>query len=95
MSGFYERCMARASVILFGIAVVCVLVGFLLALLPFFEAAGEMASNLYAEPRGLSFTNLLNAIYLALSAAVWPFFGAAILWRIDRSRNQARPEAAE
>ena len=71
---FHERCMRNASAILFWIAVVIFVVGLASTLL-----AGGGAVDLNND-RPVELLFVLSAVFQALSAAVWPFTGAALIW---------------
>jgi hypothetical protein len=84
MTGLYSAAMRRAAVILFVFAIVIPIVSVVTAFTTYASlnggefgpyARGGVPSNLL--PLLLAFVNGLNN-------AVWPFFGAALLWRWDK-----------
>ncbi|MBX3564673.1 MAG: hypothetical protein KF730_08870 [Sphingomonas sp.] len=79
MNDLYLKTMRSASKLLFWIAVI-VVVGSLVARLAmqFDERGGMMSAN------QLSLWELATTFVGAIGTAVWPLFGAALLWRLDR-----------
>ena len=80
MSAFYHASMRCAAVVLFVVAIVTAISGALPTLLIF----KTMAHDLGGGPEGSQSLERLVAFLRGISSAVWPFFGAAFLWRIDR-----------
>jgi len=80
MKKFYQGSMRCAAVVLFVVAIVTVISGALPTLLIF----KTMAHDLGGGPEGSQSLELLVAFLRGVSSAVWPFFGAAFLWRLDK-----------
>ena len=84
MTAFYTGAMRSAAAILFALAILIPIVSVTIA---FATYAGPNGSeySVYA-PGGLpsNFLSLVGAFVNGLSTAVWPFFGAALLWRWDQ-----------
>ena len=84
MNGFYSRAMRGATVILFALAMLIPIVSFIVAFstyaTPNSGEFGPMSSG--GVPSNLLL--LVGAFVNGLNNAVWPFFGAALLWRLDR-----------
>jgi hypothetical protein len=91
MNGFFLKTMHAAPKLLFWIAVI-VFVGSALARLAMqFDDRGAMMAG-----GQLTLWELATTLVGAASAAVWPLFGAALLWRLDRRFPADKPsEAAE
>jgi hypothetical protein len=76
MKSVFESCMIHAARILFWIAVLTALA----AAIPLLSVFGQLGHDLYAQADPIT---IASAIVMGLGGAVWPFFGAALLWRID------------
>ncbi|MBN8815105.1 MAG: hypothetical protein J0J06_06625 [Sphingomonas sp.] len=84
MTAFYTWAMRSAASILFTLAIVLPIVSVIIA---YSTYAGPNGSEYSAYAPGGVPSNLLSligALVNGLSTAVWPFFGAALLWRCDR-----------
>lgn len=79
---FYERMMRDASLVLFWMAVLLFVGGFAMSVLQDLPEFSPYGGN------GLSVRSVVTAIYSALSAAVWPFMGAGIIWTLQRRRGE-------
>lgn len=88
MSGVFQGAMGKAAVVLFVLSII-VLVAGLYSAWRGMSVAAELTARLEgvmpggmlaASPRA----NWVQAITSALNAAALPFFGAALLWRLDR-----------
>ena len=80
MTGFYQNCLANAASLLFGMALVMLVSGAVPALL----VVQQMAHTLGDPSGGFEKLQIIQSLLNGVSAAVWPFFGAAVVWRIDR-----------
>ena len=80
MSAFYQGTMRCAAIVLFVVAIVTVISGAFPTLLIF----KTMAHDLSGGPEGSQSLELLVAFLRGVASAVWPFFGAALLWRLDK-----------
>ena len=90
MMRFYLGTMRCASIVLFVAALVSVVAGSLPAL----ATVRTMAHDLYGQPNGMQSYIIVQAILAGVNNALFPFFGAALLWRIDRHWIRS-PEKAE
>ena len=79
MTNFYQSSMRCAAAILFVVAIVMILMG----LLPVLIAIQSMAHTL-GPPEGFDRLMAAETFARCFQSAVWPFFGAGLLWRIDR-----------
>ena len=82
----FDRAMASAPRLLFWIAVLILVLSFLGTLLVRYQ---DLRHSF-----GL-FAGVIFALSNALSDAFWPFVGAAVSWRMDRSLKVTKAEAAE
>ena len=73
---FFQRSMAAAPTVLFAIAV-------LLLVLSLIGSFALDFGDTYTESGSVGI-QLAVALSTGLQAAFWPFFGAAVLWRLDR-----------
>ena len=87
---FYNWAMRGASVILFVAALISLFGG----AVPFFLMIDQSAANLYRDSGANQNWMIVQAIVSGVSNAVWPLFGAALLWRADKYLAGKR-EAAE
>ncbi|WP_095011101.1 hypothetical protein [Tsuneonella mangrovi] len=88
MNAFYQNSMRYAAGILFVVALITVVTGALPTLLMLKAMAHSLGD---AADAGGSL-QLLVSILHGFSSAAWPFFGAAVLWRLDKHWSA---EAAE
>ena len=83
MNSQYSRMMRNASYLLFVLSGIVLV----LSLVSSFLTAVQMGLPMEGLPfsqRGLSFLTILAGIAGALQAAAFPFFGAALLSRLDK-----------
>ncbi len=80
---FYAKCMRNGSLILFWIAVVTAIATFVSVVGNIWDMLTSGVSNPYQSHSPNAFLQLVLALGTALSAAAWPFFGAALLWLLD------------
>ena len=82
---FFEHMMRNAAPILFWISVVLFVGG----LLSTFVLMGGSGS--YGSDPDIRTGLIINAVYQACSAALFPFIGAAIIWSIQRRGKDGAP----
>ena len=80
----YERMMRNASQILFWVAVLLFIGGVAMPLL----MAGNPVTA-YGGSSGITLRDLVVAIDQGLNSAVWPFFGAGLIWTLQAQRKSA------
>ena len=80
---FYTICMRNSSLILFWMAVVL----FLLGLVSPFFAYEQLQAMGNDQP--IEVNVVVTAVVQALSIAVWPFFGAGLIWSLQSKRAEA------
>jgi hypothetical protein len=80
MITFYHHLMRSAAIVLLIAAAVIVVAG----AWPVLVAFRSMAHNLGDAPEYLGSALVAQSVALGIEKAAWPFFGAALLWRIDR-----------
>lgn len=90
---FYQKSMKHASVILFCVSLV-VAIGTLISVLSNnWDMVSSGVGDVYQAHGPTAFFQILIAFVSSISAAIWPFFGAAILWLLDDRLSKS--EAAE
>lgn len=80
MRKVFDTTMKCAAVILFVAALVSVIYG----AIPVLGLVRGMASQLHGYPGGSDGAEALSSLFGGISRAIWPFFGAALFWRMDR-----------
>jgi len=80
---FYAKCMRNGSLILFWMAIIIAVMTLASVATSYWNMMSSVETLPYRDHSGSNAFNLLLAFGSALSAAVWPFFGAALLWRLD------------
>ncbi len=81
---FYAKCMRNGSVILFWMAIITGVAGFVSVVNGMWEMLTSGLESPYQSHSPSAFVQLLLAFGSALSTAAWPFFGAALLWLLDK-----------
>jgi len=82
---FYHSCMRYASAILFWIAVLLFLFMTIVSLQGLWPEIGQDASSIYSGSQVSAVNAILRSLSAGMTSAVWPLFGAALLWRLDRN----------
>jgi hypothetical protein len=91
---FYLWAMRGASAILFVIALLQLVVGTGFQLWNYLRMSGGIEVYAPGAMGGSPLVTALGALVSGLATAMWPLFGAALLWRIDRwIRPQAKGTA--
>ncbi|MGH6694951.1 hypothetical protein [Sphingopyxis sp.] len=90
---FYTKCMRNGSVILFWMAFIVGVMGFIGVLGSSWGMVSSGVGSPYEDHSPGAILMVLTALASALSTAAWPFFGAALLWLLDM--RLANREAAE
>lgn len=84
MNGFYTWAMRCASGVLFTIGLLTIAVTFGFQLWNYLHMTGGIDGTLAPNSGEYRWLEAGMAFLSALSAAILPLFGAALLWRIDR-----------
>ena len=84
MTTFYAWSMRSAAAILFALAILLPVVSVAIAFSTYAGPNGSEYSVYAAGGLPSNFLTLVGVFINGLSTAVWPFFGAALLWRFDK-----------
>ena len=84
MNGFFGWCMRYGAAILFAVALLQLALGIIGPIYFLAQATSEMASDHSLQPSGMLDILHLQTVLSAISPAMFPFFGALLIDRLDR-----------